>query len=66
MEVVPNGLPAGPRVRNGGFDIILLDGMLPGKDDFDVCRDLRRAGLKRLSFFSPPQLETGAAVSRPN
>ncbi len=24
------------------FDIILLDVMLPGKDGFDVCRDLRR------------------------
>ena len=26
------------------FDLILLDVMLPGKDGFDVCRDLRRAG----------------------
>jgi two-component system alkaline phosphatase synthesis response regulator PhoP len=27
------------------FDLILLDLMLPGKSGFDVCRDLRRAGL---------------------
>lgn len=26
------------------YDLILLDLMLPGKDGFDVCRDLRRAG----------------------
>jgi two-component system alkaline phosphatase synthesis response regulator PhoP len=29
----------------GSFDLILLDVMLPGKDGFDVCRELRRAGL---------------------
>ena len=28
------------------FDLILLDIMLPGKDGFDVCRALRRAGLQ--------------------
>jgi DNA-binding response OmpR family regulator len=27
------------------FDLILLDVMLPGKDGFDVCRDLRQGGL---------------------
>jgi CheY-like chemotaxis protein len=28
------------------FDLILLDVMLPRKDGFAVCRDLRRAGVK--------------------
>lgn len=28
------------------FDLILLDVMLPGKDGFDVCRDLRRHGIQ--------------------
>src|SRR6185436_10854937 len=31
--------------RPDAFDLILLDIMLPGKDGFDVCRALRRAGL---------------------
>jgi len=31
--------------REGGFDLILLDVMLPGKNGFDVCRDLRRDGI---------------------
>ena len=29
-------------IRAGGFDVVLLDGHLPGKDGFDVLRDVRR------------------------
>lgn len=32
--------------KQGGFDLILLDVMLPKLDGFDVCRELRRAGVK--------------------
>ena len=31
--------------KHGGFDLILLDVMLPKMDGFDVCTELRRAGL---------------------
>jgi two-component system alkaline phosphatase synthesis response regulator PhoP len=38
--------PAGyEKALAGGFDLIVLDVMLPGKIGFDVCRDLRREGL---------------------
>ena len=30
----------------GRFDLMLLDVMLPGKDGFEVCRELRRAGAR--------------------
>jgi len=38
--------PAGfERALAGGFDLIVLDIMLPGKNGFDICRDLRREGV---------------------
>jgi serine phosphatase RsbU (regulator of sigma subunit) len=44
VEVVANGTNASQRVREGAFDLILLDVMLPGKSGFDVCRELRASG----------------------
>ena len=46
VEVVGDGAAASRRAREGAFDLILLDIMLPGKDGFEVCRELRRAGLR--------------------
>ena len=46
VEVVGDGALASRRAREGAFDLILLDVMLPGKDGFDVCRELRRAGMR--------------------
>jgi DNA-binding response OmpR family regulator len=45
VEVIADGVAACKRGREGGFDLMLLDVMLPGKDGFDVCRELRRAGV---------------------
>src|SRR5512140_1581174 len=45
VEVAGDGDTA---VRQGAaarFDLILLDVMLPGRDGFEVCRELRRAGV---------------------
>jgi two-component system alkaline phosphatase synthesis response regulator PhoP len=46
VEVLGDGLAASRRAREAAFDLILLDVMLPGKDGFEVCRELRRAGLR--------------------
>jgi DNA-binding response OmpR family regulator len=44
-EVAADGDAALRRASETPFDLILLDVMLPKKDGFAVCRDLRRAGV---------------------
>jgi len=46
VEVAGNGDEAGRRAREPGWDLILLDVMLPGKDGFEICRELRRARIR--------------------
>ncbi len=45
VEVVGRGDEASRRGREP-WDLIVLDVMLPGRDGFEVCRDLRRAGVR--------------------
>jgi two-component system alkaline phosphatase synthesis response regulator PhoP len=46
VETVGDGELAVRRARDGSWDLIILDLMLPLKDGFEVCRELRQAGLK--------------------
>jgi len=43
VEIVADGDTASRRAREASFDLILLDVMLPNRDGFEVCRDIRRA-----------------------
>jgi two-component system alkaline phosphatase synthesis response regulator PhoP len=45
-EIVGDGETAIRRAREERWDLILLDVMLPFKDGFEVCREIRRARLK--------------------
>jgi DNA-binding response OmpR family regulator len=45
VEVVRDGDAALARVGEGGVDLVLLDVMLPRKDGFAVCRELRLRGV---------------------
>jgi len=45
VEVARDGETGLRRAREGAFDLILLDVMLPRKDGFAVCREIRRARL---------------------
>ena len=44
--VVADGDTAIREAMSQAFDLVLLDVMLPGKDGFDVCREVRRAGVR--------------------
>jgi len=46
VEIAPDGDTACRRGRTGKWDLILLDIVLPQKDGFEVCRELRRAGIR--------------------
>jgi DNA-binding response OmpR family regulator len=46
VAVVGEGDKAVTKASAEAFDLILLDVMLPNKDGFEVCRELRRRGTK--------------------
>jgi DNA-binding response OmpR family regulator len=61
VEVLSDGIAASRRAREIGFDLILLDIMLPGKDGFEVCRELRHHGLRTpILVLTAKALELGA------
>jgi len=45
VDVVTDGVSGGIRGVQGQYDLILLDVMLPKKDGFTVCREIRAAGV---------------------
>jgi two-component system alkaline phosphatase synthesis response regulator PhoP len=46
VEAVRDGETALAKGRQAEFSLILLDVILPRKDGFEVCRELRRAGVR--------------------
>jgi DNA-binding response OmpR family regulator len=46
VDAVGDGEVASRRAREERYDLILLDVMLPRKDGFEVCREVRRAGIR--------------------
>jgi DNA-binding response OmpR family regulator len=46
VETVGDGEQAVRRGKERGWDLIILDLMLPRKDGFEVCQELRQAGLR--------------------
>ena len=41
VDHLDDGLAVIPAIRQGQYDLILLDLMLPGRDGLDICRELR-------------------------
>jgi two-component system alkaline phosphatase synthesis response regulator PhoP len=46
VTVVGDGTAASKRAIQDPFDLVVLDVMLPGRDGFEICRDIRKAGLR--------------------
>lgn len=46
IETAQDGLTGLSLASENRFDLIMLDVMLPGKNGFDVCRDLRQRGVQ--------------------
>lgn len=51
VEVASDGLAGLERIRQGGFNLVLLDVMLPGMDGFSVCETVREEGLDTPVLF---------------
>src|SRR5882762_8029187 len=45
VDVVGDGDEAGYKLSINDYDAVILDVMIPGRDGFQVCRDLRTAGV---------------------
>jgi two-component system alkaline phosphatase synthesis response regulator PhoP len=46
VDIVRDGPSAIDKASHSRFDLMLLDVMLPGKDGFEVCRELKRRGIE--------------------
>ena len=46
VETATDGHDGLARAASVAFDVIVLDGMLPGRDGLDVCRELRQQGVR--------------------
>ena len=46
VEVAADGVEGLWRAREGSYDLVVLDVMLPGRNGYAVCADLRRAGVR--------------------
>ena len=62
VEVINNGMSASRRALEEPFDLVLLDVMLPGKNGFEVCRDLRRSGFEAPIIFLTARTQEGDRV----
>ena len=45
VDVVGNGDEAGYKLSINDYDAVILDVMIPGRDGFQLCRELRAAGI---------------------
>ena len=62
VEVARDGEEASRRAREPGWDLILLDVMLPRLDGFEVCRELRRSKVRTPVLMLTAKAQEAAKV----
>lgn len=50
VEQVFDGESARERLKNGDFNIAILDIMLPGADGFDICKEIKKSDYSHKTF----------------
>jgi DNA-binding response OmpR family regulator len=58
VETAGDGVEGFDKATNQPFDLIILDVMLPDRSGFDVCRDIRQAGLATPILFLTARHQT--------
>ncbi len=62
VDCAHDGDEALAMARDGQYDLVILDVMLPGKDGFEVCRDLREVRDMPVLFLSARDTELDKVV----
>ena len=62
VEVVSDGASGVERATHGGYDLILLDVMLPDMEGFEVLRQLRQASITTPVLFLSARSAVGDRV----
>lgn len=63
VETAQDGPSGLSKARNGRFDLILLDIMLPGKNGFDVCTELRQSGCESAILMLTARIQVADRVT---
>ena len=58
VDTASDGTDGLEKAATSPFDLIMLDVMLPDRDGFDVCRDIRQAGLATPILFLTARHQT--------
>ncbi|HLV89022.1 MAG TPA: response regulator transcription factor [Candidatus Sulfotelmatobacter sp.] len=58
VETASDGTEGFEKATNSPFDLIILDVMLPDRSGFDICRDIRQAGLATPILFLTARNQT--------
>lgn len=62
VEVAKDGDEALQMIRDGEFDLVILDIMLPGADGYEVCRSIREVSAVPILFLSARDTELDKVV----